>query len=323
MVKKLTGLATTAMLTAGLSAGAWGADVTIGVPNWPSVNITANIIKVIAEDNFGVDVELVPSSNAVIFKAMDRGKGDIDVHPEVWMPNQANLAKEYVEKNKTVSMSTKPYAAVQGICVTKMTQEQHGIKSVLDLVNPDVSKLFDSDGDGRGELWVGAPGWASTNVEKVKARDYGYGEFFELTTIEETLVLAQLDDAVTKKRPFVFFCYGPHHMFQLHDLVQLEEPAYEEAKWKMVQPTDDPDWFNKSKINVAWPATNVHIAYSKQLDGKVPEVTKLLTNIQLNSALVSSWTYALVVDKQEAAEYAKKWVADNPDVVNQWLGLGS
>jgi glycine betaine/proline transport system substrate-binding protein len=307
---------------AGFSAAAWAQDkVTIGVPNWPSVKITANVIKIIAEENFGTNVELVPGTNAVIFKAMDRAKGDVDVHPEVWMPNQANLAAEYVKKKKSVVMSGRPYAAVQGVCVNKVANEKHGVKSVNDLVNPDVSALFDSNGDGKGELWVGAPGWASTNIEKVKARGYGYDQFFELTTIEETLVLAQLDDAVAKKRPFVFFCYGPHHMFQLHELVQLEEPTYDESKWKMVQPTDDPDWFNKSSIDVAWPPTKVHIAYSKTLETRAPNVAQLLSNIQMNSALVSAWTYALVVDKHDAAEYAKKWVAENTETVNKWLGL--
>lgn len=322
MFKHVMRLAAAAVLAFGLSAAASAAEkVSIGIPNWPSVKITGNIIKVIAEENFGVEVELVPGTNAVIFKAMDRAKGDIDVHPEVWMPNQANLATEYVDKNKTVVMSGNPYAAVQGICVTKMTQDQHSIKTVLDLVNPDVSALFDTTGDGKGELWIGAPGWASTNVEKVKARDYGYDEFFELLVIEETLTLAQLDDAVKKKRPFVFFCYGPHHMFQLHDLVQLEEPAYDESKWNMVQPTDDPDWFDKSSVDVAWPPTSVHIAYSKTLEERTPNVAALLSNIQLNSKLVSSWTYAVVVDQADALDYAKQWVSENTETVNKWLGL--
>ena len=50
-------------------------------------------------------------------------------------------------------------------------------------------------------------------------------------------------------------------------------------------------------------------------------MAELLGNIQMNSALVSAWTYALVVDKEDPAEYAKKWVSENTDTVNKWLGL--
>ena len=309
-------------LLLGLAGYAQAQDkVAIGVPNWPSVKVTANVIKIIAEDNLGLEVELVPGTNPVIFEAMDRGKGDIDVHPEVWMPNQANLAQTYVEGKKSVEFSGFPYEAVQGMCVTKATKEKHGIKSVFDLANPETSKLFDTNGDGKGELWVGATGWASTNVEKVKAHGYGYDEFFELTTIEETLVLAQLDDAVAKDRPFVFFCYAPHHMFQLHELVMLEEPAYDESKWKMVQPTDDPEWFEKSDVAVAWPPANLYVAFSKTLHDRTPEFVTLLQNVSLDSDLVSEWTFALVVDKVDVEDYAKEWVSANSDKVDKWLGL--
>jgi glycine betaine/proline transport system substrate-binding protein len=38
--------------------------------------------------------ELVPGNNATIFQAMDQGKGDIDVHPDVWLPNQESFTKQ-------------------------------------------------------------------------------------------------------------------------------------------------------------------------------------------------------------------------------------
>ena len=60
------------------------------------------------------------------------------------------------------------------MCVTKWTAETHGIKSLSDLTNPDTAALFDTDGDGKGEIWIGASGWASTNVEKIRAKSYGY-----------------------------------------------------------------------------------------------------------------------------------------------------
>jgi len=38
---------------------------------------------------------------------------------------------------------------------------------------------MDSDGNGKGEIWIGAPGWASANVNEVKVRDYGLQPFME------------------------------------------------------------------------------------------------------------------------------------------------
>ena len=88
------------------------------------------------------------------------------VHPEVWLPNQANLYQTYVEEKGTVKRNPNFVAGDQGMCVTKGTAERTGIESLADLTDPDMAANFDTDGDGMGEIWIGAAGWASTNVEK-------------------------------------------------------------------------------------------------------------------------------------------------------------
>ncbi len=302
---------------AGASANAMSADMVIGVPNWPSVNVTANVLKVIIEDNFGLDVELQNGTNPVIFEAMDGGS--MQVHPEVWLPNQQNLHDKYVKTRGTVKMNPNGVAAFQGMCVTKYTAEEHGVTKISDLTDPDVAKLFDTDGDGKGEVWIGASGWASTNVEKIRAKSYGYDATMNLKEMDETLALAEVDNAVAQKKPIVFFCYTPHHMFALHDLVILKEPKHDPAKWKVLQPTDDPDWLAKSSAPVAWDLAYLHIHYAKALEDTFPEVADMLSKVKLDTDTVSKMTYALVVDKQDPADFARKWVAANAKTVEKWL----
>jgi glycine betaine/proline transport system substrate-binding protein len=209
--------------------------------------------------------------------------------------------------------------AFQGMCVPKFVAEELGITKIEDLTDPDKAALFDSNGDGKGEIWIGASGWASTNIEKIRAKSYGYSETLELLEMDETLALAALDAAVEQKKPYVFFCYTPHHMFALHELVPLEEPAYDAAKWNVIQPTDDPAWLEKSDAGVAWDLAYLHIHYAKALAESHPDVASLLANVKLDTDTVSSMTYALVVEKQDPAEFAKSWVAANEDAVLEWL----
>ena len=89
----------------------------------------------------------------------------------------------------------------------------------------------------------------------------------------------------------------------------------------MLQPADDPNWYDKSSVSVASPPVTGHIAYSKTLEQRAPEVAKLLRNVQLDTDLLSSWSYAIAVDKKYPAAYAKEWVEANPERVNQWLGM--
>ncbi len=296
---------------------AQAADVVIGVPNWPSVRVTAHVIKTVMEDNLGLTVELQNGTNPVVFEAMDSGA--MHVHPEVWLPNQANLNKKYVEDKKTVKVNPNGIAAFQGMCVTKHTAESTGIKQLSELTNPDMASKFDTDGDGKGEIWIGAAGWASTNVEKIRAKSYGYSETMQLKEMDETLALAEVDNAVAQKKPIVFFCYTPHHMFALHELVILEEPKYDKAKWNVIQPTDDPEWLEKSSAGVAWDLAYLHIHYAAALESSQPAAAQLLSKVKLDTDTVSKMTFALVVEKQDPADFAKKWVADNAATVDGWL----
>jgi len=69
---KLLVLASAAAITA-YSSVALSADVVIGVPNWPSVQATAHILKIAIEDKLGLEVELKAGSNTDVFNAMNAG----------------------------------------------------------------------------------------------------------------------------------------------------------------------------------------------------------------------------------------------------------
>jgi len=316
-MKKLTTSLLGATLAAGATFSAQAADVVIGVPNWPSVNATAHVLKVAIEENLGLEVELQNGTNPIVFEAMD--KGSMHVHPEVWLPNQQNLHDTYVGDKGTVAKNPNGVPAFQGMCVPKAIAEKHDIKSIEDLSDPDKAAIFDSDGDGQGELWIGAPGWASTNVEKVRAKSYGYAEVMELTESDETLAYANLDNAVKTGKPWVGFCYTPHYVFVLHDLQVLEEPAYDAAGWNVLQPTDDPAWLEKSSAAMAWDTAYLHLHYAKSLEESQPQVANLLANMKLDTDTVSAMTYALVIDKKDPLEYARSWVAENEDQVLGWM----
>jgi len=314
--KKLLALSCVAAMSV-CSSMAHAADIVIGVPNWPSVRDTAHVLKVVLENNLGLEVELQNGTNPVVFEAMD--SGSIHVHPEVWLPNQDNLKKLYVDGKKSVKLNPNSVSGEQAMCVTKATAERTGIVELSDLTDPNIAKQFDTDNDGKGEMWIGATGWASTVIEKIRAKSYGYDNTMTLKEMDETLALAEVDNAVTKDENIVFFCYTPHHMFALHELVILEEPAYDQKQWLIVQPSATPGWLERSTAAVAWDSARLHISYATALEKTQPEAAAMLANVALDTDTVSTMTHALVVEKQDPAEFAAKWVEENADEVDSWL----
>lgn len=295
--------------------------VNIGVPSWTGAQAIANLLKVVVETRIGGQVELVPGNNATIFQAMDQGKGDIDVHPDVWLPNQESFTKKYVDEAGTVTLSSNPYEGNQGFCVSKNFGEANNITDIADLGRPDVAEKMDSDGNGKGEMWIGAPGWASANVNEVKVRDYGLMDFIEPIRAEESVKNARVKDSIAKDEGYAFYCYKPHAIWYMFDVYMLTEPTYDPEKYVMVQPSDSPNWFTESKVASKDALKNVQIAWSNSLKERSPAIAEFFERFALTADDVSTFAFEISGNGREPEEVAKEWVANNSKRVDGWLGL--
>src|SRR5580704_7830918 len=121
------------LLLAPLSPGS-AADVTMPDPNYATATAVMNVIKTAIEQQLGLEVGTVTTTAVpVIWEAMARNKGEVDIWPDVWLPNQQGLVDKYVKGAGTIKLARNDYEAKQGYCVTKVTVEKYGIKSVSDL----------------------------------------------------------------------------------------------------------------------------------------------------------------------------------------------
>ena len=310
-----------AALMSGLAAPLAAEEVKIGVPTWTGAQAIAHVLGEIVTTRIGGSVEFVPGNNATIFQAMDQGKGDIDVHPDVWLPNQEAFTKQFVDGAGTVTLSTNPYQGNQGFCVSKNFAAEMNITDIADLGRPDVAAAMDSDGNGKGEMWIGAPGWASANVNEVKVRDYGLLDFIDPIRAEEAVKTARIKDSIAKGEGYAFYCYEPHAVWYMFDVVMLTEPTYDPELYVMVQPSDDPDWYNKSMVASKDALKEVQIAWSNSLVDRSPAIAEFFANFSLSANDVSSLAFEISANGREAGEVAAEWVAANSDRVDAMLGL--
>jgi len=305
-------------LLSALAGPAMAAEtVVIGMPAWPSAQVTAHIIADTLEEKFGVDAELRERGTMTILA--DIGQGAIEVHPEVWLPNLSGMVDKLGTKEGLLRLSPHGVAASQNICATKDTLDQTGIKAVSDLTRPEIASQFDSDGDGKGEIWIGAPTWSSTEIEKVRAKSYGYDKTMNLLEMPEDVAMAAVDAAASLSKPIVFYCYAPHHVFQLHDIVRLEEPAYDPARWTLVKRADDPNWLAKSQADTAWDLSHFHVAYASKLDGEMPKVAHFLSAIAFQPADITAMSYAVEVEGKPVEEVARTWITENANRIGEWV----
>ena len=308
--------------------------VGIAVPEWDGGIAIANIIKAIVEIEFKMKAKLYPANEEESFLEMDRGSGKVDIHPDFWMPNQAGLWMKFIEKgSRETVLVNKPYFAIQGLFIPKYVGQQYGLRRIEDLSKKEVIELFDQKRTGKGQFWPGASGWGSTNIEKVKAKSYGYGKHFEDLKLSWKEFRKKLKDDYENRRPILFYAWIPETTFATYDLTRLEEPRFngfameskkedpkynENGCWKMYQPHEDKNWYEKSEVKCAWPDTRVFVAYSKSLRKRAPQIAEFLRKIELTTEMISGWILAISQSEQPPYLMAKNWVLNNAKTISNW-----
>lgn len=297
-----------------MASAAQAADIVIGIPGWAQAGFHANVLKVVLEDNLGLEVELQNGNNAIIWEGMENG--NIHVHPDVWLPNQMSFYDKYKD---SVVVNGNGIESIASMCVDTASGEEHNITSITDLTNPDIAKLLDTNGDGRGELWVGGTGHASTNVEKVRAKSYGYDQTLDLVEMDDTVAFAARDAQLAKGGTYVGLCWNPHSMWSQHELTRLEEPPHNPDTWNVIQPGDDPDWLAKSNADSAWAGRKFQIVYAKELETSQPDAASVLANFGMTEEDIVTYVGKIENDKEDPAAVAREWVEAHPEVVDGWL----
>lgn len=334
MKKLLKTLSLTAALGLGLSQGVAAKEtVVIGEVSWDASLAIENVLKVLMEKHLDVDVKIISADQAAIWSAMDKGKGSIDVHPDVWTSSQTEPWAKFIAQGgkQSVLANQTPYLGTDGFFIPGYIQDEYGVKTVYDLAKPEIAKLFDNDGDGQGEYWPGAPGWSGVKINQVKAKGYGFDKYFTPVIISDSLIKAQLKTAYRKKKGILFYYWTPEWIHSAYDLRKLEEPEFTgyagESKKGHAQYNaagcykfnDTENWLEDSSITCGAPTTEVYIAYSRSLEKRAPQVAQFLSKVALSAGDVSQWINKIAQEGEDPAEMALAWIEANPKVVQSWL----
>lgn len=311
--------------------------VTIGELDWPGSRAIEQVLKQVMETHLDADVGTIAAAQEALYEALDKGDGSVDVVADMWTDHLPQQMKSYVLAGgrQTIILNDTPYLGTEGIFVPTYVVEDHGVKALADLAKPEAAKLFDTDGNGKGELWAGAVGWESTNHTQVRGKTYGFDKTMEYTTVEQAVLLAQLKDAYESKKPIAFYYWTPEWIFAAYKLTKLEEPEFngyttEGAKgseryntngcYTFYQPQERNDWLEASSISCGQPPTRVNIAHSKALAERAPKISQFLKQVKLDADVVNQWILAMEVDKKPVEEVAKTWIAANQATIEgEWL----
>ena len=293
----------------------------IGAPNWFAGELVAALLTRIIEDRFGVPTVTVPGTNAELFDGITTPGGGVDIHTDIWLPNHAGWVDPALEAGE-IRLSSAVYEGVDALCVPRYVSEQYGINSVDDLIGPNGRDIFDVNGDGRGDIWIGAEGWGSTEVMQVKMRDYGLEAHLDPMLLPEGDFQTILFERQASRLPVAFYCYQPHVWFALDYITVLEEEPYDPARYVKISSADSDTWLEESRIETGDIIKDVQVGYATRLETIHPEVAGFLSRFGLSGEELTELIFLIQVKEIGMEFVVDDWVAMNRARIDAWLAGG-
>ncbi len=185
-------------------------DITIAEMDWASAEFMANVDKIILEEGYGCNVELVPGATMTTFASMDT-KGVPDVAPELWANAvQTPLAKAESEGRLFMLNGAPITGAGEGWMISTTAMEENGLTTLDDvLARPD---LFPHPEDSsKGGIVTCPSGWGcqiATN-QLFKAFDMEAKGWMLIDSGSSAGLDGSIQKAITRGENWFGYYWGP------------------------------------------------------------------------------------------------------------------
>ena len=229
-MKKLKTLLISAVFALGVTSISGTANacgkLVIAEQNWASAELMANVDKIILEEGYGCEVELVPGATMPTFTSMN-DKGTPDMNPEQWANAVSTALKEAVSEKRLIIANQAPITGLgEGWWINPAAIEKYPqIKNMTAMEILEHPEWFPSKEDASKGGFMGCPaGWGCqlANANLYRAFDMEKKGW----TLLDPGSAAGLDGSIAKaadsNEPWIGYYWNPTSMVGKYNLQQLD-----------------------------------------------------------------------------------------------------
>lgn len=296
--------------------------VVFGGLDWDSNAFHTEVARIILEEGYGCETDVIPGSTLPLVTGL--GRGDIDVLMEIWRDNLVEPWEAALARGDVIDLGVNFPDALQGWYVPRYLIEgdpARGIEaqapdlaSVYDL--PRYASLFsDPEEPAKGRFYNCILGWQCEVLNTAKLEAYGLDvHFTNFRPGTGAALAAAIASAYQRGQPILSYYWGPTWVLGAYDMVKLEEPAYSPEAWALF--AADPE----NHPPTAFPAVEVAIGANTAFTEAAPGITAFLRAYETDNALVSrALAYLQANPEADARNAARAFLTDRPDVWRQWV----
>ena len=270
---------------------------------WVGYTADAYVVGHVAQEELGCNVEYVDlKEGGPSYQAMASGDGDVIL--EEWS-HEAEL-KEAVDKGSAVDLGSPGNVGIIGWYVPGWLAEEH--PDILDYknLNKYASDFATSESGGQGQFLGADPSYVQFDEAIVSNLDLDFKVVFSGS---EAASIEAFRKAEENKEFLIGYFYEPQYFMAEVPLVKVALPPYEEGCQDDPQDVacDYPETELKKIVGTDWAAS----------DSTAVDLVQNFTWTNEDQNVVAGY---IASDGMSPEDAAAKWIDENQDKVDAWLG---
>lgn len=207
--------------------------------------------------------------------------GDATFMASNWEPLHTDKYSQAGGDEKFYRQGTYSTGAAQGYLIDKKTAEKYNITNIAQLKDPKLSKLFDSNDNGKADLTGCNPGWGCETVINHQLKDFGLEDSIDNNQGSYSAIIANTIARYQSGEPILYYTWTPYWVSGVlvpgKDVVWLEVPHSSLPGERSGIDTTLPNG-----KNYGFQMNSIHIIANKTFAQENPAAAKLFAIIKLN-----------------------------------------
>ncbi|MEL7039297.1 MAG: glycine betaine/L-proline ABC transporter substrate-binding protein ProX [Cyanobacteria bacterium J06592_8] len=249
--------------------------------------------------------------------------GDLELYGPHWQKLQTQFFEKSGGDQKLERVGLLVKNVLQGYKIDQKTAEQYNISTIDQLKDPEIAKLFDSDGDGKANLTGCNAGWGCELVIEHQLDAYELRDTVEHDQGEYDTLLANTVVRYQQGKPILYYAYVPHWSASVfkpdQDTIWLEVPFTSLPKAQGNVTEKETSFEGKNR---GFAIDNIRILTNKNFLEANPAAQRLFELMSISIEDVNA-QQKLVQNGENRPEdirrHAEEWVQKNQQKFDSWV----
>ncbi len=254
--------------------------------------------------------------------------GDLEYSTAYYEPQHNAYFETSGGEKKLEKVGTLTPNLIQGYQIDKKTADKYNITNIEQFKNPEIARLFDSDGNGKANLVGCNPGWYCELIINHHLKTYGLEDTVEHNQGQYETLLKDAISRYKQGKPIIYFAYDPHwistQLKRNKDVVWLEVPLTSLPKSilpKSMGNLTEKDTFLNGK-NFGFQISQQRIIANKKFLEANPVARKWFELVQIPIEDMNAETLRIKEgedQEEDILRHAQEWVENNQEKYDSWL----